>query len=206
MPLYQPPAFASDTSRCQALAARFPFATLITPTPDGPWLSHLVLLADPAQPGSLLGHLAAANGHVLALQHYTSVAVFQGEHGYVSPRWYHSAGGVPTWNYRVAHAHCGVADTVAGDALTALLATLTQPFEGEGGWHPGLLPPQALTGMQRAIVGFRLPVLRWEGKDKLSQNRHPADRDGVIAALQTGSDADRQLAAAMQAAAASAQA
>jgi len=206
MPLYQPPAFASDTTRCQTLAARFPFATLITPTPDGPWLSHLVLLADPAQPGCLLGHLAAANGHTQALQHYPSVAVFQGEHGYVSPRWYHSTGGVPTWNYRVAHAHCGVADTVAGDALTALLTTLTQPFEGEGGWHPGLLPPQALTGMQRAIVGFRLPVLRWEGKDKLSQNRHPADREGVIAALQTGSDADRQLAAAMQAAAASAQA
>lgn len=206
MSLYQPPAFLSDAANCQQLAARFPFATLITPTPEGPWLSHLVLLADPAQPGSLLGHLAAANGHAQALQHYPSVAVFQGEHGYVSPRWYRSAGGVPTWNYRVAHAHCDVADTVTGEALSTLLATLTQPFEGESGWHPGQLPPPALAGMQRAIVGFRLPVLRWEGKDKLSQNRHPADRDGVIAALQTGSDAERQLAAAMLAAAGSPQA
>lgn len=206
MPLYQPPAFHSDAAHCQALAARFPFATLMTPTPDGPWLSHLVLLADPAQPGTLLGHLAAANGHSEALQRYPSVALFQGEHGYVSPRWYHSAGGVPTWNYRVAHAHCGMAETVAGEALTALLATLTQPFEGEGGWHPGLLPDKALVGMQRAIVGFRLPVFRWEGKEKLSQNRHPADRDGVIAALQAGNDGDRQLAAAMLAATGEAQA
>ncbi|GGX85571.1 FMN-binding negative transcriptional regulator [Vogesella alkaliphila] len=196
MPLYQPPSFAAAANVGRSLAAEFPFATLLTQQPDTPWLSHLVLLPDPHDPDCLLGHLAAANGHSAALLHSPSVAIFHGEHGYVSPRWYASPGMVPTWNYRVAHAH-GQAEAVSGDELAALLAQLAARFEGPDGWTPAAVPDQALAAMQRAIVGFRLRVTRWEVKEKLSQNRSPADVAAVIAALQAGDGEQRQLAARM---------
>lgn len=199
MPLYQPPAFASPARAASALAARHPFATLITPASDTPWISHLVLLPDPGRPDCLLGHLAAANGHSQALLQAPSVAVFQGEHGYISPRWYQSSGMVPTWNYRVAHAHCGLAEQISGDELYTLLAQLSARFEGPDGWSPEAVPAQAMAAMQRAIVGFRLPVTQWQCKEKLSQNRSLADRHSVIAALASGQSDEQQLAACMQA-------
>ena len=200
MPLYQPPAFASHPDTASTLASQHPFATLITPGSDTPWISHLVLLPDPGQPGCLLGHLAAANGHSQALLQAPSVAIFQGEHGYISPRWYHSSGMVPTWNYRVAHAQCGPAQQISGDELYTLLAQLSARFEGPGGWSPEAVPAQAMAAMQRGIVGFRLPVIQWQCKEKLSQNRSLADRHGVIAALTSGRPDEQQLAACMQAA------
>lgn len=196
MPLYQPPSFAAAANVGRNLAAEFPFATLLTQQQDTPWLSHLLLLPDPQHPDCLLGHLAAANGHSTALLSAPSVAIFHGEHGYVSPRWYVSAGMVPTWNYRVAHAH-GQAEAVSGDELTALLTQLAARFEGADGWTPAALPAAALAAMQRAIVGFRLRVTRWEVKEKLSQNRKPEDVAAVIAALQAGDGEQRQLAARM---------
>jgi transcriptional regulator len=35
----------------------------------------------------------------------------------------------------------------------------------------------------RGIVGFALPISRLEGKWKMSQNRPPEDRAGVVAGL-----------------------
>ncbi len=194
MPLYQPPSFAAAANVGRSIADDFPFATLITQQPDTPWLSHLVLLPDPHHPDCLLGHLAAANGHSAALLDSPSVAIFHGEHGYVSPRWYVTPGMVPTWNYRVAHAH-GQAEAVDGDELAALLTQLAARFEGPDGWTPAAVPDTALAAMQRAIIGFRLRVTRWEVKEKLSQNRAPQDVAAVITALQAGEQ--RQLAARM---------
>ncbi len=196
MPLYQPPSFAAAANVGRSIADDFPFATLITQQPDTPWLSHLVLLPDPHHPDCLLGHLAAANGHSAALLAAPSVAIFHGEHGYVSPRWYTSPSMVPTWNYRVAHAH-GQAEAVSGDELTALLTQLAARFEGADGWTPALLPATALAAMQRGITGFRLRVHRWEVKEKLSQNRAPQDVAAVIATLAAGDGEQRQLAARM---------
>ncbi|MFC3627457.1 FMN-binding negative transcriptional regulator [Vogesella amnigena] len=206
MPFYQPPSFVAAPDVGRELASDFPFATLITPQPDGtPWISHLVLLPDPQQPDCLLGHLAAANGHSQAVLQAPSVAIFHGEHDYISPRWYATPGMVPTWNYRVAHAH-GQASMVDGAELPALLRQLAARFEGAEGWNMDTVPEKALAAMQRAIVGFRLRVARWEVKEKLSQNRTPQDVAGAVQALQTGSPAQQQLATRMQAAASSRQA
>ncbi|MFC3531528.1 FMN-binding negative transcriptional regulator [Vogesella facilis] len=199
MPFYQPPSFAAAANVGRSLAHDFPFATLLTQQPDTPWLSHLLLLPDPSDPDCLLGHLAAANGHSQALLQAPSIAIFHGEHDYISPRWYVSAGMVPTWNYRVAHAH-GQAEAVSGDELSSLLTQLAARFEGADGWSPAQLPAAALAAMQRGIVGFRLRVSRWEVKEKLSQNRSAADVAAVIATLQAGDAGQQQLAARMLAA------
>jgi len=49
------------------------------------------------------------------------------------------------------------------------------------------------------IVGFEVEITRLEGKLKLSQNRSPADQEGVISGLsQQESPTDRALAAVMR--------
>ncbi|SCK13360.1 FMN-binding negative transcriptional regulator [Vogesella sp. LIG4] len=201
MPFYQPPSFVAAANVGRTLASEFPFATLITQHEGTPWISHLVLLPDPADPDCLLGHLAAANGHSQAVLQAPSVAIFHGEHDYISPRWYSSPNMVPTWNYRVAHAH-GQASVVDGAGLSVLLQLLAARFEGADGWSMDAVPEKALTAMQRAIVGFRLRVARWEVKEKLSQNRTPQDVAGAVEALQAGSPQQQQLAARMLAVAA----
>ena len=199
MALYLPPSFTAAANVGRELAAAFPFATLITPRADGvPWISHLPLLADPAHADCLLGHIACANGHAAALAGRRSVAVFQGEHGYISPSWYVSPGMVPTWNYRVAHAE-GDVEILSAEALAATLDQLATAFEGEAGWSLAQLPVPALAAMSRAIVGFRLRVDRWSVKEKLSQNRRQQDVDSLIAALRGGDAASQDLAARMQA-------
>jgi transcriptional regulator len=57
------------------------------------------------------------------------------------------------------------------------------------------LSERYVSGMLNAIVGVEIDIERIEAKHKLSQNRKPADRRGVIAAL-SASDAaaDRSLA------------
>lgn len=196
MSLYCPAAFRADAAYAAAVMADNPLATMITPASTEPWISHLVLLPDPQHADCLLGHLARANPHAQVLFEQDSVAVFSGVHGYVSPRWYVSDGMVPTWNYRVAHAH-GRAEPVTGEELSALLQQLARHFEGPQGWSTDAMPAAALAAMQGGIVGFRLRVKRWEVKAKLSQNRRPQDREGVIAALELGDEAAQQLAAAM---------
>ena len=48
------------------------------------------------------------------------------------------------------------------------------------------------------IVGFEIRVARLESKFKVSQNRLPADRAGVLAAMQSGDAASRELGEWMQ--------
>ncbi len=92
---------------------------------------------------------------------------------------------MPTWNYAVVHAR-GKARLVEPEALPALLARLTRKYE-EGRpapWRMEDLPADFTPKLLAAIVGFEIAVERLEGKFKLSQNRRPADLEGVIAALE----------------------
>lgn len=59
--------------------------------------------------------------------------------------------------------------------------------------------PSALRDSElKGIVGFELRVTRVDAAFKLSQNRHNADRDRIVAALQArGDEASRDIAAAM---------
>ncbi|MFP3547720.1 FMN-binding negative transcriptional regulator, partial [Rhizobium sp. SIMBA_035] len=55
-------------------------------------------------------------------------------------------------------------------------------------WTVDEAPERFIAGQLRAIVGVELVISRVEAKTKLSQNRAPADVDGVIAGLQARGD------------------
>jgi len=176
----------------QALMRDYPLATLVTLTGGALSANHIPLLLDPSQGqyGVLRGHVARSNPLWREAQGGGEVlAVFTGPESYVSPSWYPSKGetgkAVPTWNYAAVHAWgpLGIKDDPAW--LRRHVEALTDAHEGhrEPRWRVGDAPEDYLAGMVKAIVGIEIPVRRLEGKWKMSQNRTPDDRGGVLRAL-----------------------
>jgi transcriptional regulator len=187
------------------------FATLVSAGGDGALLAtHLPLLLDlaPAPFGTLIGHVARANPHwrTLAEGAGNALAIFLGPQGYVSPNWYPTkrAHGkvVPTWNYVAVHAYGRVELVEEREALRAIVTRLTDRHEAAAGsaapWKVSDAPPDFTEQMLKGIVGLRLPIARLEGKWKLSQNRSPEDRAGVVAGLDAQGEAAAALAKAMR--------
>lgn len=189
MALYIPASFAAeDRAAIRRLVRDYPFATLITPGPLEPWVSHIPLLLENrgSDDETLIGHFARANPHWQHAGQAESIAIFHGPHAYVSPSWYEApAQAVPTWNFTTVHAH-GVAK-IFDDPTHArrVVDALVERFEGgrPEPWKLGLSDRQR-EAMIGAIVSFEMPVRRIEAKFKLSQNRSRGDRLRVIAALQ----------------------
>jgi transcriptional regulator len=201
--IYVPAAFAeNDLSRLHAFVCAHPFATLVSPDPQDPPVTHLPLLLDPArgERGTLLGHVARANPHWRSLATGSlALAIFHGPHAYVSPSWYGDHPSVPTWNYAVVHAR-GEARLIEDlAALEQLVARLTDTFERarEAPWRMRL-PADYRSRMLGAIVGFEIEIAHIEGKFRLSQNRSAADRVRVADALAQGGAEERAVAGVMR--------
>jgi transcriptional regulator len=183
----------TDPATLHALVRAHPLATWVVPQTDGELLvNHIPFLldADRGPHGTLVGHVARANPVWRAITAAASVAVFQGPEAYVSPSWYPSkpvhGKVVPTWNYAVVHAH-GTARVFDDRAqLLALVTRLTTLHEAPLAqpWQVADAPEAYIDTMLGAIVGIEIPVQRWVGKWKISQNRSADDRLGVAAGLQ----------------------
>jgi len=189
--VYVPDAFAErDLEALHDAMRRHAFALLVTATGGAFEATHLPLWLEVGRGphGTLLGHVARANPHWRSFDGSTrALAVFSGPHAYVSPRWYGKPG-VPTWNYVAVHAE-GVPRVVDDpDEVNALLVRLTDTHDGPGGYDA--LPRDLVTRLSRGIVAFELPIDRLTGKRKLSQNKSPADRDGVVAGLRASGEPD----------------
>src|ERR1700741_1071958 len=110
---YTPAAFReTDTVKLHAMMTAAGLATLVTQSGNGPLVSHLPLLLDPAAGamGVLTGHLARPNPQWKASDlSQPAVAIFLGPDAYISPNYYPSKHEdprtVPTWNYVAVPAH-----------------------------------------------------------------------------------------------------
>lgn len=194
--MYMPSAFREDRLPVlhEAIDA-IAFASLISTTPDGLQVSHipLLLVPDEGPHGTLYGHVARANAHAKC-SGVASLAIFLGPHAYISAGWYPDkqthGKEVPTWNYVAVHAHGTLEVFDDPAALRQLLGKLTDRHERGHAepWHIDDAPADYIDRMLGAIIGFRLPIDRIEGKWKLSQNRTDADRQGVLAGLDRADD------------------
>ncbi|MBK9243980.1 MAG: FMN-binding negative transcriptional regulator [Burkholderiales bacterium] len=196
--LYQPAHFKVEQRQAAlAVMREHPLATLVSVGGGEPLLTHAPLVAlerDGAV--RLLGHLARANPHWRSwVDGARLTAIFHGPDGYVSPSWYERREAVPTWNYVVVHAHGTV--TVTHDSaakeriLKALIDAHDPPYRRQ--WDE-MLAADFRERQKSAIVGFEIAVDRIDAKFKLSQNRPPADRANVLAAMQDADPARRALA------------
>ncbi len=111
---------------------------------------------------------------------------------YVSPDWYRTIVGVPTWNYIAVEGE-GRLCRLDRDALRRLVIDLSAQEEArlapKPPWTIDKLPPERAGALMNAIAGFSLTFERLEGKLKLSQEKQPDDAAGVIAGLEVRGDA-----------------
>ncbi|TGR29108.1 MULTISPECIES: FMN-binding negative transcriptional regulator [unclassified Mesorhizobium] len=191
--MYTPPAFRDDDKdslMATIRAARL--ANLVTATADGPLATPLPLFLDETEGehGVIHGHLARANPQWRIPAIGDGLAVFMGPDAYVTPSWYatkqETGKVVPTWNYAAVHAYGPVEFFDDADRLLEVVTRLTNLHEGARDaprWAVSDAPPDFIQSQLRGIVGLRMPVVRLEGKRKMSQNRNAADRAGVAAGL-----------------------
>jgi transcriptional regulator len=197
--VYLPPAFSE--TRPEVLIAhieRHDFGLLVTQGTEGLIASQIPFLAE-CRDGKLYlqGHVARANPQTADLggtggEGGEALAIFPGPHAYISPGWYEAGPAVPTWNYAAVHAY-GPARSIADpDWLRDLVCRLTARHEAREAapWQMQDLPERYVRSMLNGIIGVEIAVSRLEGKFKLSQNRPPADRPRIIAALERRDDAD----------------
>ena len=174
-------------------------ATLVSMTADGLIASHAPLMIDPdpAPYGTLIGHLAKVNPHARAADAgVQTLVIFHGPDGYITPSYYAAKKEhgkvVPTWNYTAIHAY-GTLEVFDDPArLLNVVTHLTNRNETPRAqpWAVSDAPDDFVKGMLNGIIGISLPIVRVEGKVKMSQNRPAADITGVIEGLRLdGQDA-----------------
>jgi transcriptional regulator len=206
--MYTPSAFHEDRlDVLQEAIARYPLATLISTAGGDIQASHVPLIyVQSGDKAVLRGHVARANPHC-RVQEATggALAIFTGPQHYISPKWYPSkldhGKVVPTWNYIVVHVQGRLTFRTDPEWLWQLLEALTDEQEKKlgTGWRVTDAPKEFIYGQLAAIVGVELTVETIQGKWKLSQNRTAADREGVIAGLESvGSESAREMARVMR--------
>jgi transcriptional regulator len=163
---------------------------------DGPLAAHIpfVLHRDEGQYGTLVAHVARVDPLARHLgAGHEALAIFSGPRAYVSPRWYPD-GGLPTYNFLAVHALGRPRLLEDRDAVLAHLAELVAVHEVASPWSLASAPQDHVAGLLPHITAFTLEIASIQGKRKLSQNRSPEDRDGVIRGLSArGGDDDRAI-------------
>jgi transcriptional regulator len=195
--MYTPKAFeVNDLPLLQDAIRQSGLATLVTSTSQGLIATHLPVMLDATRGefGTLRGHVSRAN----VQWHETApgaeaLVIFLGLDTYVTPNWYaakrETGRVVPTWNYAAIHAYGPVTFFEDAERLRSVVTELTRKHEGAfpAPWQVSDAPPVYIDAQLKAIVGFELPIVRLEGKQKFNQNRSAEDRQGVMEGLrQTG--------------------
>jgi transcriptional regulator len=150
--------------------------------------------------GTIRGHVARSHPLWRTTPRGTEVlSVFQGPNAYISPRWYvngQRTGRVaPSWNYTTVHASGRIRFIDDETWVSEHLASLTS-FQESRRAHPWQVTDARadfVADMVRQLVGLEIAVERIEGKNFLSQQRTPADRESLARHLRAeplGSAAD----------------
>ncbi|MEH6365179.1 MAG: FMN-binding negative transcriptional regulator [Pseudomonas marincola] len=169
-----------------------PMGTFISHGVSGLDANHLPFEIDTTRGefGVLEAHVARNNPVWTEIQDGDEVlVVFRAGDAYISPQWYPSKQEhhkqVPTWNYRVVHAHGRVKIHDNERFVRGLVAKLTRTHEAAmpNPWKMTDSPKDYIALMLKAIVGIEVEITRLEGKFKLSQNKEARDIEGAGNAL-----------------------
>ncbi|MBL8706287.1 MAG: FMN-binding negative transcriptional regulator [Rhodospirillales bacterium] len=191
--MYEPPHFKEERTEVLHEAIRqVRLATLVTLTPAGLEATHLPMLVDAASApyGKLVGHVARANPQwKTSSAEVEGLAMFLGPQAYITPSWYatkrETGKVVPTWNYVAIHAYGTLRFIEDADELLGVVTRLTDTHEKTRAapWAVSDAPPDFVRAQLKGIVGVEMTITRLQGKWKMSQNRPPADRQGVAEGL-----------------------
>ena len=167
-----------------------PFAILVTPSDNGPFATHIPILAREVGDQMVLhGHMAKANPHCDLLENdQESLAIFHGPHAYISPALYESRESVPTWNYAAVHMYGRTRAVSDAEHLLEEVREIINLFDPGYFAQWSGLSDKFRHGMLKHIVGFEMVASRIEAKFKISQNRTQKDQASIIASLGQSTD------------------
>jgi len=161
--------------------AAYPFGALVTTGPQGLDANHIPFLIDEASGGKkLLAHVARANALWKEVKDGDeALVIFRADDAYVSPNWFPSKHEfhrqVPTWNYRVVHAHGRIFVRDDERFVRGVVARLTRVHESQTGdakpWKMTDSSAEYIDQMLANIVGIEIEVTRLVGKWKLTRTR-----------------------------------
>ena len=139
--------------------------------------------------GCLVGHVAKNNAIVNFLDNQCKV-IFNHNGHYISPNWYPSKAithkEVPTWNYQSVQLIATPTLYHDADTIKTIIGDMTDFFENNFSKTPWSLsdaPADYVDAMCRALVGFKLHIIDFEAKFKLSQNKSEENKQGVMDGL-----------------------
>ena len=165
----------NDKDRLIEVVKRFPLGTVITAIDNKPLITHLPVIYDD-QSGRLVSHIDAANPQVASLKLGEPITViFHGPSSYISPAVYASEQ-LPTWNYIIVHITGTVIPVTEAEDIKQSLIKMAAYLEGS---EPGFVLQPDNPKMNRLvdyIRGFEVEITSWEGKFKLTQDKHPRER------------------------------
>jgi transcriptional regulator len=176
-----------DEDAVKALIREHPWATMVSATADGLVASHYPFLLDEDADGIvLLSHVGRPDEQLHRLGETELLVIFYGPTGYVSPSWYLLPTAVPTWDFATVHAY-GVPEILSADENLRVLERLVDHFERP---LPNPFRMRATLENERyaerivhGTVGFSLRVTRFEGKDKMSQDKPAEVVERIVDAL-----------------------
>lgn len=179
------------------LIRRHPLATLVVLGANGLEANHIPLYLSSATEGALgvlRGHVARANpvwrDIMLPNTNTEVLAIFHGPQSYISPSWYvtkaETGKVVPTWNYAVVHAYGPLQVKDDPEWVREQIVALTRQQESgfAAPWSVADAPQEFTERLIQQVVGIEIPISRWVGKWKVSQNQPIRNRDSVIAQLE----------------------
>lgn len=146
----------------------------------------------------LFGHISVENPQWNSFENDDRIlAIFSGEHTYISPSWYEQEN-VPTWNYIAVHVY-GNIKIIEGQEVIDSLKKLVDKYES-GVENPTRIEDYSKKTMlqTRGIVAFEIEITEIQAVKKMSQNRNDTDYKNIISKLEkTGKNNDIEVAKTM---------
>lgn len=190
--MYCPRAFREERlDVLHGLIQTHPLATLVTNGSQG-LIANLIPFSLRSDNGNsvLQTHLARSNNQIDSLREMSeALVIFHGPECYITPSWYpmkaEHGKEVPTWNYVMVQVRGKPQIIEDSDWLRTQLDQLSSHLERdrEHPWSLSDAPANYITAQLKGIIGIEIPITSIQGKWKMSQNRSPVDRKGVIAGL-----------------------
>jgi transcriptional regulator len=181
--MYIPSYFQMEEAHAFDLIEAHSFGTLVSLQENEPFATHLPMLLD-RETRTLWGHVARSNPQWRNIEGQTVLAMFMGDHHYISPTWYESRDHVPTWNYSAVHVYGSATLDNDPEYVLAMLRKLIQTHEHNGSVSDlSDVSGENLNGLLKGIAAFTIQIERVEAKSKMSQNHPKERRTSVVEAL-----------------------
>lgn len=176
----------SEYSNIVRLIKNHPLAVIMSARQDTLGCSHIPLVYKPNENlGTLVGHMDIYNPQISHFKESPKVEIlFNGPEVYISPSVYKSTQ-LPTWNYFKAHIKGAIRLIDSPEKIKKSLMEMTSFLEGEQAKYSLDADNPRMEKALPYIIGFEIDINAWEGKYKISQDKHKKDQIAAKEALKS---------------------